>query len=220
MRLKHLITEISAAEKRRQRAAQADAQRLAAQQALQAQQAALAAKVQQRTQRKLDRFNQPVSQTPQSSDNTTKTKSTAAQGGIADLLKQQMSGSEWEKYQVDPTVDTSFQGGKYLQFEKAGENIVAYWSNNPEYSFSQVQQLGQFQNLGLVFDQQKFESLLKQLVNKFKYVHILIKEKYVDDWELMNPKSFFRGLLYFLAQNYPHDQPTQDPNVNWEIDKT
>lgn len=211
MRLKHLITEISAAEKRRQRAAQADAQRLAAQQALQAQQAALAAKVQQRTQRKLDRFNQPINQTA-----AQKQAPASVSSGLADLLRQ--TNPDLEKYQVDPTVDTSFQGGKYLQFEKTGRNITAYWSTNPEYTLSQIRQFkNQSKDLGYVFNQVEFESLLNQLVNKFKYIHILIKKQQINDWELMDQKSFFRNLYYYLAREYPHDQPTQDAYVNWEI---
>lgn len=215
MRLKDLITEISAGEKRRQRAAQADAQRLAAQQQQQAQQAALAAKVQKRTQRKLDRFNQPIASTSQTTGSTTKPQS----GSLADLMARSTSDADIEKYQVDPTVDTSFQGGKYLQFEKSGNNVIAYWSNDPGYTFDQVRSFGQFEDLGNVFDEGKFQALLNKLVNKFKYVHVLIKQKYVDDWALMNPKSFFRNLYYYLAKEYPRNQPTQSAYVNWEIYK-
>lgn len=205
MKVRELLNEISAAAKREARRKAADEQRAREQ----AEQAALAAKIAKRTQKKLEKLNTPIyAAAPK--------KEVPATGPF--------DNPEFEKFRIDPTVDTSFEGGYYLQFEKVGKNVVAYWSRNPDATLQQMQQFNQAANLGSVFDANKFKSLLQGLVQKSGtpqnpgYVHVVLRKKdQASDWALTDPKNYFRQMFDFLAREYPRDEYTADATVNWEI---
>lgn len=209
MKVKELLNEISASAKREARRKAADEKRAAAAAAAKAEAEALAAKIAKRTEKKLSKLSTPIS--------ATAPKKEVPVTGPFD-------NPQLEKYRIDPTVDTSFEGGYYLQFENVGKNVVAYWSRNPDATLQQMQVFNQVANLGSVFDANKFKSLLQGLVQKSGtprnpgYVHVVLRKKdQASDWALTDPKNYFRQMFDFLAREYPRDEYTADATVNWEI---
>lgn len=205
MKITELLLEISASAKR----AQKIAKREAALAARAAEERALADKIAKRTQRKLAKFNQPIAATVPPAASA---PATAPFGS-----------PELEKYMVDPNVDPEFQGGYYLQFEKNGNNIVAYWSMNPDYTASQMQQVKQVANMNPKFNPDEIAKLIEMLKKKSGkgtepgYVNIVIPKQYASDWALFDKTNYFRKLLEYLAREYPHNEYTADASVNWEI---
>lgn len=208
MKVSELLLEISASEKKRLKRAAADAKRADAAAAERAEQEELARKIAKRTQKKLSKLNQPIS--------ATKSQQSAQSSSP-------FGDPELEKYMIDPTIDTTFEGGYYLQFEKNGNNITAYWSKNPDYTAQQMQRFNQTAALNPKFDEGQIAGLIKTLVDRTKtaagpgYVNIVIPKEYASDWALMDKNNYFRKLLEYLAREYPHDEYSADPSVNWEI---
>lgn len=204
MKITELLLEISASARRAQKIAKREAE-LAARAA---EERALADKIAKRTQRKLAKFNQPIAATVPS-----KPTQTAAPFGSPEL----------QQYMVDPTIDPEFEGGYYLQFEKIGDAIVAYWSKNPDYTYSQMQQLKQVATLDPRFKPEEIAQLINALKKKSTvgdqpgYVNIVIPKQYASDWALFDKTNYFRKLLEYLAREYPRDEYSADPSVNWEI---
>lgn len=130
------------------------------------------------------------------------------------------------KYIVDPDIDTTFEGGYYLQFHTTNEGVYAYWSINPDSTWEQISRnfgKTQTQFLGSSFDSEQFTKLLKYLINtsgkhgKQGYVQVVITRK-----NLQSPyffTKFFNDMISYLARNYPRDEPTADPYVGWEVEK-
>jgi hypothetical protein len=200
MKINEIIVEASRGQKLAAKRQQSDAKRSAAQAAKDAEDARVAAKMQQRKQRNMASFNTPVSAKPR------ETPSTSGAFG----------GAEFEKYRVDDTVDSNFQGGYYLNFSADTDGVTAYWSSG-NLSLSQAAQFKQIQPLGNKFNATVFQKLIDLLTLKSSrggqpgYVNISFSRRYIN-----NP--FFRGLYEYLLKHYPQDDPTMDASVAWELE--
>lgn len=202
MKITEVIFEASRGEKLAAKRAAADAKREAERAAREAENARIAAKIKSRQQKKIAAFNAPIS----TQSNIPKEPEVGP-----------FDNPELDKYRVDDTVDTTFEGGFYLKFNVTPEDVDAYWSKG-DISFEQAKLFKQFVTLGLEFDQTKFEHLVQYLIQKSSpggsqpgYVHISLNKRY-----LKHP--FFYDLYNYLLRNYPQDDPTLDASVGWEVE--
>ena len=205
MKVKELLNEISRGAKKELKRREAEERRAAEK----AEQERLTAKIAKARQKKLEKFSKPISATVSKAD----TEKTDAPFGATEL----------QQYMVDPSIDTSYEGGYYLQFKKVGDDVVAYWSRNPDATLEQMRTFKQFVNLGSTFNHSQFESLLQKLITasgdrtNTGYVQVVISPNQASNLEMISPKSFFRNLIYYLSSEYPRNAPTVSATVGWEI---
>ena len=152
MKVFEIITEVSKAEKAREKElekqARIDKQR-AEQEARAREEAELARRIEKRREKKMAKLSQPIYAEPEKKA----AKQPAAATGFLD-------NPELAKYMVDPTIDPDYQGGYYLRFHDTPEIVIAYWSHSLDATFdSIVSNFGnqQIQNLGRQFDPVEFD---------------------------------------------------------------
>lgn len=127
------------------------------------------------------------------------------------------SSSEFDKYKVDDTIDTSFEGGYYLRFV-VNKQLYGYFSKNPDVTFDQIKEHfpNQIVPLGQTVDTTAIQSLIDRLVQQTGkgdqpgYVHVIL------DRNINRYKQVYYQLLEFLLKQYPHDDYTVSGTVGWE----
>jgi hypothetical protein len=199
MKITEILKEASAGERKRQRksaALQARTDQLERQQLAQQLDAKRSAARAQQIAQKIA----PPAKTPPSEPT-----STASAWGDAAL----------DAYRVDPTVDTSFEGGYYLRFWPQVGNMYAYWSKG-DLTFQQAAQFKQTMPMGLKFKPAAFQQLVDNLIlttgrgGQSGYVHVELPKKLLSH-------PYIQALYSHLLSEYPQNDPTISGNVGWEI---
>lgn len=208
MKITELLLEVSRSERERQRKERAQQQRDYSRQAEIDALNKLKREQEKLKQKQLQRFQRTTQQKSSEPE-----KSTSGWSSLSDL----------EKYIVDPSMDSSFEGGYYLQFVCTREGIFAYWSHKHDATWDQISKnfKSQIRNLGTVFDQELFSNLIKFLVETSSkqgqpgYVQVIISKS-----NMLNQQcsKFFYDMISYLAYNYPRDEPTADATVGWEVE--
>jgi hypothetical protein len=219
MKVFELIIEASKAEIARQKAAKVKAEferKKAEQEEVARKEAEIAQRLERKKQRKLSKFSQPIYAEPEKKAE----KKPAAATGFLD-------NPELAKYMVDPSIDTEYQGGYYLQFHDTPDTVIAYWSHDLDASFdSIISNFGnqQIQNLGSQFDPGKFDQLINKLLVKSRdkktgqlgYVQVIItKSQYLNVTH--GHTVFFSEMMQHLAREYPGDEYSGHSYVGWEL---
>jgi hypothetical protein len=121
----------------------------------------------------------------------------------------------FDKYKVDTSIDTSFEGGYYLYFHVTLDGIYLYWGRNVE-NFEQAEVYKQFKHMGRNFNAREFQQVIDYIVAKTSrggepgYCSIVIPKKFLTH-------SYIQGAYSYLMNRYPQDDPTMNASVYWEL---
>jgi hypothetical protein len=198
MRWGEIIVEVSAGERRRQLKAAAEKAR---RDELERRSALSSAELvkQQRRKTRLDKKLNP----------------TVASGSNAEEPAGIFADPKFDKYRVDTSIDTDFEGGYYLYFNITMRGVDLYWGRSVE-RFEQAKQFNQYKFMGREFDADKFQDVLNYIVRKTGrngqpgYCSVVIPRRY-----LTHP--YVQGAYSYLMTHYPQDDPTMDATVYWEL---
>jgi hypothetical protein len=210
MKIREFVFEISANERERRRK----------EAALRARQDQAAREEQQRREM-LKRQQRQIQKIQQKVDPNAPVKGKAAPAQPAGPF----SDPRFDIYRVSD-VDTSFEGGNYLNFEpdiNTG-NIIAYWGKNIE-NLQQAKMVTQARDMGKVFNATKFQALVDEIINKTTvgehegYCHINLPEKLISHPYMGGTSvrgKFYPGLFSYLLEKYPQGEYQMNSNVHWE----
>jgi hypothetical protein len=196
MKISEIITEASRAERERQKSAAREKALAQKREQEASEQERLRATAQKKLQRNL-----PHQIAPKRAEPVTKSMG--------------FNSPEFEKYRVDDTVDSDFQGGYYLRFKTDMDGVDAYWSKG-DLSYPQAAQFNQAQRFNRRFDPIVFQHLIDTLVSSSGrggqpgYVNIELDRRYLN-----NP--FYTRMYEYLLKHYPQGDYTMDASVNWEL---
>jgi hypothetical protein len=198
MRLSEIIVEVSAGERHRQRKVAAD---MARRDELERRSALSSAEV-VKQQRRKTRLAKKLNPTVASASNDEEPA-----GIFAD--------PKFDKYRVDTSIDTDFEGGYYLYFNVTMRGVDLYWGRSVE-RFEQAKQFNQYKFMGREFDADKFQDVLDYIVRKTSrgdqpgYCSVVIPRRYLTH-------QYVVGAYSYLMTHYPQDDPTMDATVYWEL---
>jgi hypothetical protein len=202
MKIKELLTEISAGERLRLK-------KMAVQQKRNQeieQQKLAAGREKQMLAKRAEKKKSLLSKT---------TSSANGKRGKSEQPKGIFDDPRFEKYKIDTSIDTDFEGGYYLYFHPEIGTMHAYWGKNIS-SYEDAVMLNQHKEMGSKFNKKAFEDLLNMLVLKTGvrdqpgYVSIVIPRKL-----LTHP--YIQSVYEFVLREYPQDEPTMNSSIYWEL---
>lgn len=216
MKIKELLVEISAGEKKRQKKAAADEERrrqLALRQAEQE-------RLQVQAKKRLERRYQQFSELPKKQEEPVVPQT----GTFANLDPNLFYDPRY--HETEGTEDI----GVYLKFyrEQRNSEVFSYYSKYSYISWAGANEYvpKPIVSLGRRFNGKKFQALIDRLIEETStpqaagYVNIIINREFIDKTKpALNRDGdrFFTEMLIYLQQHYPQNGQEMDATVYWEL---